>query len=239
MIIKEKINYKDSASNEFEGVVVWDDKFQGPKPGILVSHMWSGQSDFEVDKATELAKIGYVGFAIDNYGKGKRASNPEEAEQLMNELNHNRTLLLDRMILAFDTLKAHPVVDDAKIGAIGFCFGGKCVLDLARSGIEIGGVVSFHGLLDPPPIHLNTKIRSSVLVLHGWEDPMALPEEVLKLSNELNIKKADWNIHIYGHTGHAFTNPKANFPEKGLYFEPKSNKKAWDSMIYFFNEVLQ
>ena len=237
MITKQKTIYKDSTNNEFEGIAVWDDCFKGPKPGILVSHMWSGQSDFEVDKATELAKLGYVGFAIDNYGKGRRASNPEEAEQLMNELNNDRPLLLDRMVLAVNTLKDHKEVNETKIGAIGFCFGGKCVLDLARSGIDISGVVSFHGLLDPPKINSILKIKSSILVLHGWEDPMALADDVVKLSDELTKNKADWNIHIYGHTGHAFTNPKAKFPEKGLYFEPKSNKRAWASMNYFFNEI--
>lgn len=237
MIIKEKTIYLDASNNEFEGVIVWDDSNQNTKPGILVSHMWSGQSEFEVEKATELAKLGYVGFAIDNYGKGRRAKNPEEAQKLMDELNNNRAVLLSRMLLSVDTLKKHKAVNDSQIGAIGFCFGGKCVLDLARSGTNIGGVVSFHGLLDPPNPHPNTKIQSSVLVLHGWEDPMALPDAMVKLCDEMNSYKADWNIHVYGHTGHAFTNPKAVFPEKGLFFEPKSNKRSWDSMIYYFNEI--
>ncbi|MBT8313471.1 MAG: dienelactone hydrolase family protein [Maribacter sp.] len=237
MIIKEKIIYKDAFKKEFEGVIVWDDSINGKKPGILVSHMWSGQSEFEVDKAKALAELGYVGFAIDNYGKGRRANGPEEAQVLMDELNGNRPLLLDRMLLAVETLKKHKEVDVSRIGAIGFCFGGKCILDLARSGIDINGVVSFHGLLDPPPAHPKKEIKSSVLVLHGWEDPMALPDDMVKLSHELNTYNADWNIHMYGHTGHAFTNPKATFPEKGLFFEPRSNKRSWNSMVYFFNEV--
>jgi dienelactone hydrolase len=237
MIREEILVYRDTDNNEFEGVVVWDEANGKPKPGILVSHMWSGQSDFEVDKATELAKLGYVGFAIDNYGKGRRASSPEEAQRLMDELDNNRPLLLERMLLAVKTLEEHKEVDASKIGAIGFCFGGKCVLDLARSGIDIMGVVSFHGLLDPPSKHPNAQIKSSILVLHGWEDPMALPGDMVKLSQELNELKADWNIHVYGHTGHAFTNPNAKFPEKGLFFEPKSNKRAWNSMVYFFNSL--
>lgn len=237
MIIKEKIIYKDAKGYEYEGVIVWDDAMKGLKPGILVSHMWSGQSDFEVEKATELAKLGYVGFAIDNYGKGRRADGPEEAEKLMDELNSNRPLLLERMLLAVETLKNHTEVDASQLGAIGFCFGGKCVLDLARSGVEIRGVVSFHGLLDPPPSHPNKEIKSTILVLHGWEDPMALPDAIIKLSHELSKFNADWNIHVYGHTGHAFTNPKAKFPEKGLFFEPKSSKRSWNSMVYFFDEA--
>ena len=237
MTIEEKIIYKDALNNEFEGVVVWDDSIKGTKPGILVSHMWSGQSEFEVDKAKALAELGYVGFAIDNYGKGRRANGPEDAQVLMDELNGNRPLLLERMLLAVTTLQKHKEVDASRIGAIGFCFGGKCVLDLARSGININGVVSFHGLLDPPPAHPKKEIKSSVLVLHGWEDPMALPEDMVKLSHEMNRYNAEWNIHVYGHTGHAFTNPKAKFPEKGLFFEPRSNKRSWHSMVYFFNEV--
>lgn len=237
MIIKEKIIYKDAKANPYEGVIVWDDSIKDPKPGILVSHMWSGQSDFEVDKATELAKLGYVGFAIDNYGKGRRANGPEEAQILMDALNNDRPLLLERMLLAIKALKNHRAVNASLIGAIGFCFGGKCVLDLARSGVDICGVVSFHGLLDPPPAHPNKEIKSAILVLHGWEDPMALPDDMVKLSHELNKYNADWNMHVYGHTGHAFTNPKAKFPEKGLFFEPRSNKRSWNSMVYFFNEV--
>lgn len=237
MIIVEKIIYEDALKKQFEGVVVWDDSKTGQKPGILVSHMWSGQSEFEITKAKELAKLGYVGFAIDNYGKGLRAKNPQEAQKLMDGLDHDRPLLLSRMLLAVDTLKKHKAVDATKIAAIGFCFGGKCVLDLARSGTAIMGVVSFHGLLDPPVPHPKKEIKSAVLVLHGWEDPMALPDALVELSHEMNRYNADWNVHIYGHTGHAFTNPKAKFPEKGLFFEPSSNKRSWQSMCYFLKEI--
>lgn len=237
MIIKEKIIYEDASKKQFEGVVVWDDSHTGQKPGILVSHMWSGQSEFEVDKATELAKLGYVGFAIDNYGKGLRANHPEEAQKLMDVLDLDRPLLLSRMVLAVETLKKHKAVNAMKIGAIGFCFGGKCVLDLARSGADIKGVVSFHGLLDPPTPHPKKEIKSAVLVLHGWEDPMALPEAMVKLAHEMNQYNADWNVNIYGHTGHAFTNPKAKFRDKGLFFEPRSNKRSWHSMCYFLKEI--
>ncbi|EAR00132.1 dienelactone hydrolase family protein [Maribacter sp. HTCC2170] len=239
MVIKEKIFYKDASYNEFEGVIVWDDSNKNVRPGILISHMWSGQTDFEIEKAVELAKLGYVGFAIDNYGKGRRANGPEEAQKLMDELDGKRPIIQERMLMAVDTLKNHKAVDASRIGAIGFCFGGKCVLDLARSGTDVSGVVSFHGLLDPPPSHPEKKIKSSVLVLHGWEDPMALPDDMVKLSHELNKYQADWNIHVYGHTGHAFTNPKAKFPEKGLFFEPKSNKRSWNAMKYFFNEIFK
>ncbi|PIF00222.1 MAG: carboxymethylenebutenolidase [Maribacter sp.] len=237
MIIKENITYRDASGKAFGGVIVWNDSGPQPKPGILVSHMWGGQSEFEVEKATALAKLGYVGFAIDNYGEGRRANGPEDAQKLMDELDHDRPLLQSRMLLAVDTLKKHKAVDPSQIGAIGFCFGGKCVLDLARSGIKIRGVVSFHGLLDSPIPHPNKEIQSAVLVLHGWEDPLAPPNDMVKLSYEMNDYKADWNVHIYGHTGHAFTNPKAQFPEKGMLFEPDSNRRSWDSMIYFLDEI--
>ena len=237
MIIKEKLIYKDALNNEFEGVIAWDDSYTEQKPGILVSHMWSGQSEFEVQKAEALSKLGYVGFAIDNYGKGRRANGPEEAQKLMDELDQNRPLLLSRMLLAVKTLKKHGMVNASKIGAIGFCFGGKCVLDLARSGSDIKGVVSFHGLLDPPNPPPNKKIKSAILVLHGWEDPMALPDDMVKLSQEMNGLAADWSVHVYGRTGHAFTNPKAKFPEKVLFFQPKSNKRSWHAMTSFFKEI--
>lgn len=236
MIKTETIIYKDSLGAEFEGTISWDDSHQQKRPGILVVHTFRGQVEFETNKAIELAKLGYVGFAIDLYGKGKRAKVKEEADALMKEMNDNRPLLLKRVLLGLTELQTHPIVDETKIGAIGFCFGGKTVLDLARSATDIKGVVSFHGVYDHPGIINTQPIKASVLVLHGWEDPLAKPEQTVALAQELTERQADWQILAFGHTGHAFTNPQANFRDQGMFYQANADKRSWKAMVNFFEE---
>ncbi|MFY0653419.1 MAG: dienelactone hydrolase family protein [Cyclobacteriaceae bacterium] len=238
MIQSEKIEYSNG-SDVFEGVIAWDDNFQGKRPVVMVVHNYLGQFEFDENKAIELAKLGYLGFAIDMYGKGRRGNSPEQGQALMGELNANRGLLLERIQLALQTAKELELVDDTKVGGIGFCFGGKCLLDLARSGAEINGIVSFHGVYDKPGIHHQVSIKGSVLICHGWEDPLALPEATVELADELTELKADWQIHAYGHAAHAFTNPKVNLRDEGKYFHEKSDKRSWKSMLNFFEEVFE
>ena len=236
MIRTETIVYTDSEQT-FEGKISWDNSIKGKKPGILIAHMFGGQSDFETGKSVELAKLGYVGMAIDLYGKGRRATNPADAAKLMAELNNDRALLLKRLELSMSTLQNHPEVDETKIGAIGYCFGGKCALDLARSGADVRGVVSFHGMFDKPGLPEEKPIKASILVMHGWNDPMAKPEMFVQFANEMTERKADWQMHAFGHTGHGFTNPKANSPERGVFYQPTSSNRAWKAMSDFFEEV--
>jgi dienelactone hydrolase len=134
-------------------------------------------------------------------------------------------LLLERIELALRTAKTLKLADKSKIGGIGFCFGGKCLLDLARSGADINGVVSFHRVYDKPDIDHKGSIKPSILICHGWEDPLALPEQTVALANELTERKADWTINSYGNAAHAFTNPKANLPEEGKFFHEKNRQK--------------
>ena len=236
MIKIETITYSNSES-VFEGTICFDDSISAPKAGVLVVHTFKGHTDFEVEKAVELAKLGYVGFAVDMYGKGIRPQTPDEARTAMNVLNADRPLLLKRIQLALETLKTHPQVDKTKLGAIGFCFGGKCVLDLVRANAEINGVASFHGIYDKPPMQNDSPIKSSVLILHGWDDPLGLPPQVVELAKELTTRKADWQILAFGNTGHSFTNPTANMPENGLVYNELSNGRAWLAMKNFFEEV--
>ena len=237
MIRSEKITYTHG-DNIFEGSISWDDAHTKIRPGILIAHTWIGQSDFEDQKAKDLAEMGYVALALDMYGKGKRASDAVEAEKLMTELSSDREKLRDRILLAKETLQNHPLVDSQKLGAIGFCFGGKCVLDLARTGVDIKGVVSFHGLYDSPSIYYNDPITASILVLHGWEDPMSPPDHVVQLADELTERSADWQILSFGHTGHAFTNPQADARADGMSYQKSSSDRAWASMTSFFNEIM-
>lgn len=236
MVKTEKLVYEIDGSN-FEGYLSWDDTIQGKRPVVMIAPTFRGQSQFEVQKAEELAADGFLGFAVDLYGEGRRASTPEVATMLMNELNHNRPLLRARFLSILDEIKKHPLSDSQKIAAIGFCFGGKCVLDLARTGVDILGAVSFHGIYDAPDHLENTPISTKILVLHGWDDPLAKPESLVMLGNELTRKGADWQILAFGHTGHAFTNPNAKDEEGGMFYQPTANTRAWKKMQDFFEEI--
>ncbi|HEB78789.1 MAG TPA: dienelactone hydrolase family protein [Methylothermaceae bacterium] len=219
------------------GFLAWDDVRTIPMPGILIAHMWGGREQFVCDKAKALAEMGYAGFALDMYGDAKQGSGPEENAKLMQPFLDDRTLLQRRMLLALETLRKQAMVDPRQTAAIGFCFGGLCVLDLARTGIDINGVVSFHGLLKPPGNTQGNKIHAKVLVLHGHDDPMVPVEDVVALENELTEADADWQIHVYGHTMHAFTNPNANDPSFGTVYNPVAERRSWIAMQNFFAEL--
>ena len=220
-----------------EGLLAWDDANNGPRPGILVSHAWNGRCEFEEEKACRLAELGYVGFALDMYGKGIRGSNPEENSALMQPLLDDRQALQKRLVSALTTLRTQPEADESNIAAIGFCFGGLCVLDLARTGAELAGVVSFHGLFHPPENTTGNSIKAKVLALHGWEDPMATPDQVVALAAELTEMGADWQIHGYGNTVHAFSNPAANDPERGTVYDSTADRRSWAAMQEFLSEL--
>jgi dienelactone hydrolase len=220
-----------------EALLAWDSDADSVRPGVLVSHAWGGRGDFEDGKARKLAELGYVGFAIDVYGKGKRGQSPDENAALMQPLLDDRPALQRRMLAAVQTLRQQPQVDNDKIGAIGFCFGGLCVLDLARSGADIAGVVSFHGLFNTPGNTAGNTIRAKVLALHGWDDPMATPEQAVALAEELTSMGADWQLHGYGNTMHAFTNPQANAPGSGTVYSPVADARSWNAMTNFLSEI--
>jgi dienelactone hydrolase len=222
-----------------EGFYAYDEKQGSPdkKPLVLVSHDWSGCNDFAKEKAKKLADLGYVGFALDMYGKGKRGVTKEEKSALIQPFMAERRLLLQRIQAAFTAAQKLPMVDSQKVAAIGFCFGGLCVLDLARSGAALKGVVSFHGLLNAPDSLRQTAIQAKVLVLHGYDDPMATPAAVNTFAKEMTEAKADWQIDIYGHTLHAFTNPEANDPAFGTVYSAQADHRSWQAMKNFFEEI--
>jgi dienelactone hydrolase len=232
VIVTEQLVYED-VDGSFEGTVSWDTAQTGPRPGVMIAPTFKGQSGFETQKAELLAALGYVGFAIDIYGQGKRATTPAEASALMAVLNNDRALLLRHMQLATRAIRQLPQVDETKVAAIGFCFGGKCVLDLARSGADIRAVVSFHGIYDPPPLVGAETIPAAVLLLHGWEDPLAPREQTVALADELTRHGADWQIHMFGHTVHAFTNPQAQDKGSGMFFNPLSAERGWEMVQGF------
>ena len=230
------IEYRDG-DVVLEGLLAWDDAVSEACPGVLVSHAWGGRGDFEDSKAAALANLGYAAFALDLYGKGVRGSSPEENSALMQPFLDDRAMLQQRLLLSLATLREQAEVDAAKVAAIGFCFGGLCVLDIARSGEELAGVVSFHGLLGAPGNTQGNSVSAKVLVLHGWDDPMATPDDVIGLSGELTSLGADWQLHAYGNTVHAFTNPAANDREMGTVYDEDADRRSWQSLQLFLAEI--
>lgn len=223
---------------QFEGFIAYDETVDGARPGVLVAHAWMGQDDFARDKAVLLAELGYVGFALDVYGVGRRASDRAGAEALMTPLVEDRALLRARLNASLERMKAHEVVDATRTGCIGFCFGGLCAIDLARSGADVTGVVSFHGLLmgDDMP---NQRITAKILAMHGWDDPLAPPDQAIGFAKEMTDAGADWQLHAYGGTMHAFTNPNANDVDFGTVYNEAADRRSWQAMRDFFGEVLR
>jgi dienelactone hydrolase len=215
----------------------FDDELTERRPTVLISHMWDGRSEFVAEKAKKLAELGYVGFALDMYGKGILGENAEQNMALMQPFISNRAMLQQRIKAALSAVKLLPWVDDGKIAAIGFCFGGLCVLDLARTGADIKGVVSFHGLLDIAKDTQTQPIKAKMLVLHGHDDPMVSPQQLSDFQDEMSQAGADWQVHSYGHTVHAFTNPLANNPDSGAFYQADADRRSWQAMQNFLVEV--
>jgi dienelactone hydrolase len=238
MAIQRRTHIYDGPGGPFEGVIAWGDAASGPRPGVLVIPNVLGQKEADNRTAEKLAALGYVGFVIDVFGQGKRTTrqSPDPAVY-MNELNADRTLLRDRLHGALAEFRAQPGVDPDKIAALGFCFGGKCALDLARSGADLLGIVTFHGVYERPDYANITPIKPKILVCHGWDDPLAPPAATVALAQELTEAKADWQIHAYGNTGHAFTDQAVNMPERGLAYSHDADRRSWKAMRDFLEEV--
>lgn len=235
-IITNTVGYVDG-DVMLEAFFAFDDAIEGQRPAVLISHAWGGRDDFVAGKAKKLAEMGYVGFALDVYGKGVLGTSVDENAKLMQPFMDDRLMLRKRMLAAYQAVKLLPWVDDGKMAAIGFCFGGLCVLDLARSGVDILGIVSFHGLLGAPQGLPPNKIKAKVLVLHGHDDPMVSGEQVTALMKELTDAGADWQVHEYGNTMHAFTNPKAHDVNFGTVYSEVADHRSWLSMTNFLDET--
>ena len=237
MTIQTEIVQYTVGDAHYEGVIAWDDELTTPRPGVMVCHAWAGQGDFEVERCRTLASLGYVALAADVYGKGARGTTKEENERLMMPLVEDRGELLARLEGSLAALRHDARVDSKQTAAIGFCFGGLCVLDLARSGADIRGVASFHGLLGRPEGLAAKRIRAKVLMLHGWDDPMATPDDVLAVTKEFSEAGADWQLHAYGGTVHAFTNPAADDPDFGTVYDERADRRSSAALENFLNEL--
>ncbi|HKT75285.1 MAG TPA: dienelactone hydrolase family protein [Sphingobium sp.] len=237
MTIIRRVIIHEGPGGPFESMAVVDDAAADPRPGILLFPNVLGTKEADFAYAEKVAALGYAVLVVDLYGQGKRTTRADpEMGRYMAQLNSDRALLRDRLGAAHALLGSLREVDAARTAAIGFCFGGKCVLDLARSGADLAGGVSFHGVYDAPPF-ASGPIKARLLICHGWDDPIAPPEATVALAKELTQAGCDWQIHAYGHTGHAFTDHDAKMPERGLAYKPDADRRSFRAMTDFLGEV--
>jgi dienelactone hydrolase len=238
MAIERRITVYEGPGGPFEGMAVADSATSGPRPGILVLPNIMGTKEGDFLKAEQLALLGYAAFVADFYGQGKRLTRADtDMMRYAGELNADRLLLRARLKAGLDSLQAMPEVDATRCGAIGFCFGGLCVLDMARGGLGVKGVVSFHGSYAGLPFP-SEPISAKILICHGWDDPFCTPEATVGLATELTEAGADWQIHAYGRTAHAFTDEDVNMPENGLAYQADADRRSWKATEDFLAEAL-
>ncbi|MFL6650749.1 MAG: dienelactone hydrolase family protein [Sulfurifustaceae bacterium] len=238
---EQEIDYKAGAVT-CKGFIAYDAAATDKRPAVLVVHEWWGNNDFSRNIARKLAGAGFVGFALDMYGEGRQADNPQTASQMSGEIGKNPPLLRDRFNAAREFVAKHPGIDPTRIAAIGYCFGGMVVLQMARMGEDLRGVVSFHGLLGTGLPAQAGKVKAKVLVLNGADDPFVPKPQLEGFENEMKAAGADYKVVNYPGGKHAFTNPGAT--ERGqrfslpLEYNADIDKKSWDEALAFLKRVL-
>lgn len=235
----EMVEYKQGDA-VLEGYLAYDDAVKGKRPGVLIVHEWMGINNYVKKRAEQLARLGYVAFAADIYGKGVRPKNSDEAAAESKKYKTDRQLMRNRVNAGLDVLKNHKLVDTKKTSAIGYCFGGTTVLELGRSGADVAGIVSFHGGLDSLNPNDAKNIKGKVLALHGGDDPFVPAEQVAAFQDEMRKANVDWDMVVYGGAVHSFTNPDAgNDNSKGAAYNEKADKRSWEDMKQFFSEIFK
>lgn len=235
MSTTDTIRYREG-DGEFDLVVARPDG-AGPHPAVLVCHAWGGRDDFAEERVRRLTELGYSGAAIDLYGVGRRGTDKDSSRALMMELVDDPPLLRRRLRAAYDQVRGLDGIDADRMGAIGFCFGGLCAILLARMGLPLRGVVSFHGLLKLGE-SLGEPVRARILLEHGQDDPMVPPADIAAFAEEMKRCDAEWTLHAYPGVLHAFTNPKANDPDFGTVYDADADRRSWIQMTRFFADVL-
>jgi dienelactone hydrolase len=235
----ETVEYKHG-DTVLEGFLAYDDAAKDKRPGVLIVHEWMGHNDYVRERAKQVAKLGYVAFALDMYGKGVHAKDAKEAGEMSGKYKNDRKLMRARATAGFDVLRMNEFVDPKRIAAMGYCFGGTTVLELARDGAELAGVVSFHGDLATPHPEDAKKIKGKVLALHGADDPFVKPEAVAAFEDEMRKAGVDWQLVSYGNAVHSFTNPGAgNDNSKGAAYNEKADHRSFQAMKDFFEEMFR
>jgi dienelactone hydrolase len=234
----QTVAYKQS-DTALEGWLVYDDAAKGKRPGVVIYSAYWGPSAHEKDVAQKLAKMGYVAFVADIYGKGVRPDTPQAAGAEAGKYIKDRALLLARAQAGFDQLKQSSMVDTSKLAAIGYCFGGAPALDLARSGAPLVDVVTFHGSLGTPTPENAKNIKGHVLALHGAADPIVNAQAVAAFEKEMTDANVDWQVDLYGGVMHAFTDSThPSSPEHGTKYDATADKRSWQAMSDLFKTTL-
>ncbi len=224
----------------FKGYLAYDEGIKGIRPVVLVVHEWWGLNDYVKRRADQLAGLGYIAFAADIYGNGFVTKDAQEAGKFAGRFRNDRRLLRDRVAAGFEILLRHPLVDERRTAAVGYCFGGTAVLELARSGAPVAGTVTFHGGLDTPTPGDAKNIRGKVLALHGADDTFVPPPQVAAFQDEMRKAKVDWQMVFYGGAVHSFTNPDSGSdPSRGVAYNEKADKRSWEHMRLFFAELFR
>uniref|UniRef100_A0A914Z1T8 Dienelactone hydrolase domain-containing protein n=1 Tax=Panagrolaimus superbus TaxID=310955 RepID=A0A914Z1T8_9BILA len=247
---EERREYKDSNGNVFEGFLAYPngaDNSDKKLPVVLVHHAFAGITEHEEEKTRELARLGYVAFATDCFGKGIKGNTKEECFALLKPMvGDRRGILKDRLFAALDFVKNLSYVDSTKIGSIGFCFGGLCALDLSRYNCGISAAVSFHGSLDPlpslenPPTEETEPIKSSIMICHGDADTHIPVEKAVAIMEELRNRQTDFQFISYANAKHAFTEIKFdNCGIPGIGYDEKACRRSWNQTLYHLNEILR
>ncbi|WP_411817713.1 dienelactone hydrolase family protein [Hyphococcus sp. DH-69] len=205
-------------------------------PTVILCHAWAGRTHIENAKADAFAALGYTAIAIDLFGSDVVGSSTDECQALITPFMEDRGKLRDLLLANIDEMKKLDDVDASNVAVAGYCFGGLCAMDAARANADVKGVISFHGLFAAPDKTAD-EIKPKMLVLHGWDDPMVPPTDVVALGEELTKANADWQLHAYGGTMHAFTNPEANDPDFGTVYDADADRRSWQSTIEFLEEL--
>ncbi len=231
------VEYSDG-EQALEGYLAYDEAKPGKRPAVLIVHDWKGVGPYVKQRADQLAKLGYLAFAVDIYGKGVRPQTAEAAGALAGTYKQDRALFRSRLLSGYRAMLASPQADATRTAAIGYCFGGTGVLELARSGADLNGVVSFHGGLDSPAPEDGKNIKAKVLILHGAEDPFVPAKDVDAFLAEMRAAKVDWQMISYGGAVHSFTNPEVgNDASTGAAYNASADRRSWGAMRQFFGEL--
>jgi dienelactone hydrolase len=224
-----------------KGYLAYDDAISGTRPGILVVHEWWGHNEYARRRAEMLAELGYAALAVDMYGEGKQAAHPDDAGKFATALRKNIPLAKARFLAAMEFLKQQPATDPDRIAAIGYCLGGGIVLEMARAGMELDGVASFHGSLGTSQPAKSGVVKAKVLVFNGADDPFVKPEQIARFKAEMNTAGVDYDFINYPGAKHSFTNPQADaFGKKfgmPLAYDRDADEKSWARMQLFFESI--
>lgn len=241
-LASQEVTY-EADSITMKGYLVWDDAKQGKRPGILVVHEWWGHNAYARKRADMLAEMGYVALAVDMYGDGKTAAHPDDAMKFVGEVMSRGPGAMERFTKAMDVLKSNANVDGSKIGAIGYCFGGSTVLNMARQGVDLKGVVSFHGGLGGLPPAKKGNVKAQVLVCNGAADEFVTAEQISAFKADMDSAGAVYTFKNYEGAIHSFTNPGADslgqkFGMK-IGYNAAADSASWADMKAFFGDVLK